>query len=96
MQERPLPAHVALFGTATRTAASGLMLLRMVDPDFKTPVAFEVGMMNAFLLVFLPVSFIIYTLPQLGLTAGWLLSVVLAILPLIIVKLIGEWKPRAW
>lgn len=87
---------VALFGTATGTAASGLLLLRIVDPDFKTPVAFEVGMMNAFLLVMLPLSFVTFTLPKLGLTVGLGLAVALAIIPLIIVKLIGEWKPRAW
>ncbi len=37
---------VALFGYCTGTAASGLLLLRIVDPEFKTPVAMEVGLMN--------------------------------------------------
>jgi glutamate:Na+ symporter, ESS family len=87
---------VALFGTCTGTAASGLLLLRIVDPDFKTPVAFEVGMMNVILLVAIPISFVTFTLPKMSLAVGWGLSIVFAIVPLIIVKLIGEWKPRAW
>jgi glutamate:Na+ symporter, ESS family len=87
---------VALFVTTTGMATSGLLLLRIVDPEFKTPVAFEVGMMNVFLLTILPVTFIIYTLPQVGLLTGVIMSAVLAIIPLIIVKLIGEWKKKAW
>jgi glutamate:Na+ symporter, ESS family len=87
---------LALFGTSTGTAASGLLLLRIVDPDFKTPVAFEVGMMNVFLLILLPTNFIIFTLPQIGLLTGIIMSAVMAIVPLIIVKLIGEWRKKAW
>lgn len=34
------------FGTCTGTVATGLLLLRIADPDFETPVAEEVGMMN--------------------------------------------------
>ena len=37
---------MALFGYVTGTGASGLLLLRIVDPEFKTPVAMEVGLMN--------------------------------------------------
>ncbi len=41
---------LALFGYCTGTAASGLLLLRIVDPDFRTPVAVEIGVMNVCLL----------------------------------------------
>lgn len=37
---------MALFGYVTGTGASGLLLLRIVDPEFKSPVALEVGLMN--------------------------------------------------
>jgi ESS family glutamate:Na+ symporter len=40
-QERML----ALFGTVTGTAASGLALLALVDPDLESPVAVELGAM---------------------------------------------------
>ncbi len=39
---------VTLFGTCTGSAASGLLLLRIVDSNFKTPVAVELALMSAF------------------------------------------------
>jgi len=41
-----LERTAAIYGTCTGTVSSGLLLLRIVDPDFKTPVALEVGIMN--------------------------------------------------
>lgn len=38
-------------GTCTGTVATGLLLLRIADPDFKTSVAEEVGMMNVIAMV---------------------------------------------
>lgn len=42
----PLERTAALFGVVTGTVSCGLLLLRIVDPDFKTPVAYELAMMN--------------------------------------------------
>jgi ESS family glutamate:Na+ symporter len=42
---------VLLTGQCTGTTPSGLMLLRILDPEFKTPVAVEAGLMNMFGLV---------------------------------------------
>ncbi|MBW1848562.1 MAG: hypothetical protein JRG81_03600 [Deltaproteobacteria bacterium] len=39
---------VAIYGAVTGTVSSGLLLLRIVDPDYKTPVAVEIGLMNLF------------------------------------------------
>lgn len=36
---------LAFLGTATGTVTSGLVLLRMIDPDFKSPVPIELGIM---------------------------------------------------
>ena len=41
---------LALFGYCTGTAASGLLLLRIADPELRTPVAVEIGVMNIFLI----------------------------------------------
>lgn len=41
---------VAIYGTVTGTVSCGLLLLRIVDPEFKTPVAVEIGVMNVFAL----------------------------------------------
>ena len=38
----------AIYGTVTGTVSCGLLLLRMVDPQFKTPAAREIASMNIF------------------------------------------------
>jgi len=43
-----LERSIAIYGVVTGTVSSGLMLLRIVDPEFKTPVAREIGFMNIF------------------------------------------------
>ena len=42
---------VVIFGTVTGTVSCGLLLLRIVDPDFKTPAMIEVALMNVIMLV---------------------------------------------
>ena len=44
---------VAIFGTVTGTVSCGLLLLRIVDPDFKTSVSIEIAIMNLFVLPFI-------------------------------------------
>jgi ESS family glutamate:Na+ symporter len=39
---------IAIYGAVTGTVSSGLLLLRIADPDFKTPVAVEIALMNVF------------------------------------------------
>lgn len=43
-----LERRAVLFGTVTGTVTTGLLLLRMVDPDFKTPVALEMAISTFF------------------------------------------------
>ncbi len=43
-----LERAMAIYGVVTGTVSCGLMLLRIVDPEFKTPVAREIGFMNIF------------------------------------------------
>lgn len=52
---RRLPAYAlertaAIYGVVTGTVSCGLLLLRIVDPEFKTPVAYELAVMNVFAL----------------------------------------------
>jgi len=96
LEDYSLERLLAMFGTLTGTAASGLMLLRISDPDFKTPVSFEVGMMNVFSLLLIPLSFITYGLPKVGLLTGTIVVTALPILGLIVIKLTGQWKKPAW
>ncbi|MFN3604018.1 MAG: sodium/glutamate symporter [Leptonema sp. (in: bacteria)] len=48
LQEYSIERMVAIFGVVTGTTSTGLLLLRMVDPELKTPVAKEIGIMNLF------------------------------------------------
>jgi ESS family glutamate:Na+ symporter len=42
----PLERSVAIYGTVTGTVSCGLLLLRIADPDFSTPVVMEIALMN--------------------------------------------------
>ena len=43
-----LERTAAVYGTVTGTVSCGLLLLRIVDPEFKTPVAIDIALMNIF------------------------------------------------
>jgi len=43
-----LERTVAIYGTVTGTVSCGLLLLRIADPEFQTPVALEIAIMNVF------------------------------------------------
>jgi ESS family glutamate:Na+ symporter len=43
-----LERTAALYGTVTGTVSTGLLLLRIADPDFRTPVVIEIAIMNLF------------------------------------------------
>jgi len=43
-----LERTIAIYGTVTGTVSSGLLLLRIADPDFETPVAIDIALMNVF------------------------------------------------
>ncbi len=43
-----LERTVAVYGTVTGTVSTGLLLLRIADPEFKTPAAIDLALMNVF------------------------------------------------
>ena len=45
-----LERTAAIYGVVTGTVSCGLLLLRIVDPEFKTPAAYELAVMNVFAL----------------------------------------------
>lgn len=74
---------LTLFGYCTGTAASGLLLLRIVDPDFDTPVAVEVGLMNVFaLIIFKPISWSMPFVPVEGFPMLWIFIAVTVVSPI--------------
>lgn len=46
-----LERTAAVYGAVTGTVSSGLLLLRIADPEFKTPVAIEIAIMNVLSIV---------------------------------------------
>jgi ESS family glutamate:Na+ symporter len=51
LSEYNLERTAAVYGTVTGTVSCGLLLLRISDPDFKTPVAIEIAVMNVLSIV---------------------------------------------
>lgn len=89
---------MALFGYATGTGATGLLLLRIVDPDFKTPVALEVGFMNLVaLFTATHIMFMVGALPtpgSLGVLGMMGVEAVTALVCLILLKVFRVWGPK--
>jgi len=53
----------AIYGTVTGTVSCGLLLVRIADPEFKTPAAVEVGVMNVFALPVIAVYLVLLNAP---------------------------------
>ena len=87
---------MGIFGTCTGTGASGLLLLRIVDPEFKSPAAQELGLMNAFTLLLIPTTLIIYPLPKVGIMPALLLSAGIIIVCLVLLKVFKFWGKPNW
>jgi ESS family glutamate:Na+ symporter len=87
---------IALYGMGTGTAASGLLLLRIVDPEFKTPVAAELGLCNIFLLVLICVSVVMFPLPKLGMTVGLITVAATGVVALVLLKVFKLWGKPVW
>ena len=66
-----------------RDIASGLLLLRIADPDYETPVAVEGGLMNVFsCLTFLPVTLSMPFAPLPGYPIVWVFAAVIIATPI--------------
>ncbi|MCG8686983.1 MAG: hypothetical protein MI892_19035 [Desulfobacterales bacterium] len=87
---------LAIFGTATGTGASGLMLLRIVDPDFKTPAAAELGLYNAFSIVLMPILVVAYPLPKMNTLILYACLAGYTIVALLLLRVFGFWKKPVW
>ncbi len=97
--ELPLERTLAVFGYCTGTAASGLLLLRIVDPDFKTSVAMEIGLMNIFVpFTSVHIIFLHGALPGSPISVAQMLGIHLltAATMLILMKVFKMWKKPAW
>ena len=63
---------LGLFGTCTGTVPSGISLVRIVDPQFKTTTAVELGLMNLVMLFSTPVYLLILAAASQTISISWL------------------------
>jgi ESS family glutamate:Na+ symporter len=87
------------YGCNTGTVSTGLLLLRVVDPEFKTSVAFQTGLYSIFAapLILTAMLVIMYS-PKWGLNMYHQMGIFLGlfILILILLKVFRLWGKRDW
>lgn len=89
-------AFVSMYGMMTGTISSGVMLLREIDPNFKTPAANNLLTGSAFAIVFgAPMLVLVGLAPQ-SLVKTWItLGLLVAYLALLLVFLLAVRKKKA-
>ncbi len=87
-----------IFGTVTGTVPSGLLLVRILDPEFKTPAAIDLGLTSIFAAPFVLSGMLLVNAPVLW---GWsleqtiLVFAVMMLISLLLIKILGLWgKPQ--
>jgi len=96
MPEYGFERGLAILGCYTGTVASGILLLRIVDPDFKSPAAVELAVMNVFILPLIQIVYL--NLPFIPTEGSIMLPVFIAYIVLMpmalfFFKFVGK---RAW
>jgi ESS family glutamate:Na+ symporter len=90
-----LERTVAIYGTVTGTVSCGLLLLRIADPEFKSPAVIEVAVMNVIMLIPLAPYLILVNAPvwwdwSIALTVFVFLGAM--VLSLILLKVLKLWQ----
>lgn len=85
---------LGLYGTATGTVPSGIALVRIVDPEFKTSTAIELGIMNMIMLFSTPVYLVLLAMASntISVQITMLILAALCIVYLILLKVTRCWK----
>lgn len=89
---------LGLYGAATGTVPTGVALLRIVDPNFKTNTAVELGMSNLTMMASTPVVIIMMLYAE-GTVSSTITMVVLAVcslLYLILLKVCKVWGKKTY
>jgi ESS family glutamate:Na+ symporter len=87
------------YGCNTGTVSTGLLLLRVVDPEFKTSVAFQTGLYSIFAApLILSAMLVIMYAPKWGLNIYHQMGIFLGLfgLFLILLKVFRLWGKRSW
>ena len=85
---------LGLYGTATGTVPSGIALIRIIDPEFKTTTAVELGMMNITMFLSTPVVIVLMALASGTVSVPVTMAILAgcAILYLVILKVTKCWN----
>lgn len=89
-----LERTVAIYGTVTGTVSSGLLLLRIADPDFTTPVAIDIALMNVFSIPSIGLYLVLVNGPvwwDLGIGTTLLVFLGFMILALVLIRVLKFW-----
>ena len=93
-----LERTAAVFGTVTGTVSCGLLLLRIVDPEFKTPVAVEIAMMNVLAVVPIGACLLLVNAPvwwNWGVGATALVFAGVMTIGLALIRVLKFWDPNS-
>jgi ESS family glutamate:Na+ symporter len=83
-----LERTAAVYGAVTGTVSCGLLLLRIVDPEFKTPVAIDIALMNVFSIPGIGLCLVLVNGPVWwNWGTGWTVLVFLAVMVVALVML---------
>ncbi len=85
---------LGLYGTSTGTVPSGISLIRIIDPEFKTNTAVELGLMNLIMLFSTPVYIVLLGYAEGTFTEliAFIALAVLSIIYLVALKLTKCWN----
>ena len=89
---------LGLYGTCTGTVPSGVALVRIVDPDFRTTTSVELGACNLVMIASTPVYIIILALASGSMEIMPAIAglVVCAVIYLIGLKVVGLWGAKTY
>ena len=89
---------LGLYGTSTGTVPSGIALVRIVDPEFRTNTAVELGLMNIVMMLSTPVYLLLLALAAGSLSATWTMLCLagLCIAYLVVLKVTRTWGKKSF
>lgn len=89
---------LGLYGTCTGTVPSGIALVRIIDPEFKTTTSIELGAMNLVMLACTPIYILILAYAAGSLTLGvTMISLLVCVIAyLILLKVTKSWGRKSY
>ena len=89
---------LGLYGTCTGTVPSGIALVRIIDPEFRTTTSVELGAMNLVMLACTPIYIFIlaYAAGSMSITATMAGLAVCVAIYLILLKITKSWGKKSY